>query len=201
MAKPAPSQTPSLPVGALSRVRVVGLGTRSSRRPGVGRQVTRALATRLRERDAGVVALCEVEQAGLELLEAMAGADTAVLVDAVLSDRLPPGTLVDLDPAALPVTLELRSAHDVDLAELWAFGTRLGFAMPRRVMLFGICVGARPDEPLAPADTVERAVPDLANRIAEELAEVSPARTTKPGRASKNGRAPSRPARRRSPAR
>jgi hydrogenase maturation protease len=155
----------------LSRIRVVGLGTRSSTQPGVGRQVTRALATRLRERDAGVVALCEVEQAGLELLECMAGADTVVLVDAVLSDRLPPGTIVDLDPEALPGRLELRSAHDVDLQELWALGARLGFAMPRRVMLYGICVGAASAEPLAPADDIEAVVPGLADRIVDDLAD------------------------------
>jgi hydrogenase maturation protease len=94
------------------------------------------VARRLRER--GVEAL-EYEGEPVALLDAFAGRDAVVLVDAVRSGA-PPGTVHRADASEQPLPTELRSApstHLVGVAEAIELGRALG-RLPARVIVYGI---------------------------------------------------------------
>lgn len=117
------------------RTRVIGLGNTILRDDGVGVFVAREVARR-----APWVDVVETETAGFGLMEEMAGWDRVVLVDAVQFEGVAPGTVVRIDPRDLKTSLRLRSVHEVDLPTVLELGRRMGLAMPREVVVFGIRV-------------------------------------------------------------
>ena len=78
---------------------------------------------------------------GLGLLDLLAGYDTALLIDAVLSGG-PAGEVMELDLAELESSAtRLVSAHDLALPEVLALGYLLkGEEMPQKLLIIGISV-------------------------------------------------------------
>ena len=90
-----------------------------------------------RLRAAGVTVL-ECNEEPTRLLDAWAGLELVVVVDAVSSGAAP-GTIhrVDAVPASLPPGLRLASTHAFSLPDALALGQELGRA-PARVVLVGV---------------------------------------------------------------
>lgn len=113
---------------------VIGLGSPFLSDDSVGPRVVRELAAR------GVagVRLVEAHAGGLLLLEELAGARRAVIVDALVDERRTPGEVVlaGLDT----VTRNASCSHDCTLAEALAMGHALGLALPdpAAIQLVGI---------------------------------------------------------------
>ncbi|HEY3366597.1 MAG TPA: hydrogenase maturation protease [Symbiobacteriaceae bacterium] len=106
---------------------------------------------------------------GLGLLDLLAGARRAVLVDAVLSGA-PPGTLHRFGPGALPVRESLPlSLHGVNLIDALALGRLVApETMPPEIIILGIEIADRtPGGGLSPAVAV--ALPQLVAGIQREL--------------------------------
>jgi hydrogenase maturation protease len=83
------------------------------------------------------------QRPGVDLPDVLAGADAAVLVDAMRSGR-PPGSVARLAPDALPV-LRSVSSHGLGVADGLALAEALG-RRPRRLALVGIeAVGSEGD--------------------------------------------------------
>jgi hydrogenase maturation protease len=114
---------------------LVGLGNTILADDAAGILVVRALADEL---EACEIDLRESCRGGLDLMEMLAGYDEAHLVDALLSGKVPPGTLQRLDLASLPRGLTLASSHEVDLPTALALGRRLGYALPAEVTIWAI---------------------------------------------------------------
>ena len=108
----------------------------------------------------GVIRLCRLDRPGSGLLEAVTGADLAVIVDAVRTGAAP-GTLHRFpDPTALPAGAPV-SSHGFGLGEALGLGAALG-ELPPRVVVLG--AEAEPGQNL-PADTLSR----LAGAVRAEL--------------------------------
>jgi hydrogenase maturation protease len=125
-----------------------------------------AVAERVRERAAGLeVIVCEQEP--VRLLDAWAGADLALLVDAV-SSGAEPGTVHRLDATrdAVPATVFRGSTHAFGVAEVVELGRALG-RLPERLLVFGV-EGAefRAGRELTPG--VAAAVEPLVQELLEE---------------------------------
>jgi hydrogenase maturation protease len=143
---------------------VVGIGNCDRGDDGVGPFITRGLRGRLPE---GV----EVRESGGEatrLLELLAGADAAWLVDAAVSGA-DPGTIRRLDAAhgPLPGTMLALSSHGLGLAQAVELARALG-SLPRRLVVYAI-EGAEfaPGAPLSPA--VEAAALEVGSRLLAEI--------------------------------
>ena len=125
-----------------------------------------AVAGRVRERAPGLeVVVCEQEP--IQLLDAWAGADLALLVDAV-SSGAPPGTVHRLDATAEPVpaTVFRGSTHAFGVAEVVELGRALG-RLPGRLLVFGVEGAAfSAGDELTPA--VAAAVEPLVEELLEE---------------------------------
>ena len=118
------------------RTVVVGLGNPILSDDGVGIRV----AALLRERLAGMagVAVVEAYAGGLRLMEAIAGFERALIVDAVQSGTMPPGTVTTFALEEAARTRHTLCAHDGDLATVLRLGRELGLALPQRVEIIGI---------------------------------------------------------------
>lgn len=134
---------------------VIGLGSPYLTDDGVGPRVVRELA---RQGLAGA-RLVEAHAGGLLLVEELAGASRAVIVDALLDERRTPG---EVAAAALgAATHNAACSHDCDLPQALTLGRALGLALPAdtSILLVGVVAGdvATFSETLSPA--VEAAVP------------------------------------------
>jgi len=143
---------------------VIGIGNPDRGDDGVGP----AVARRLRARAPDGVELLETDGEASRLLELLAGADVAWLVDAAVSGAAA-GTIRRLDPIAapLPRSLFAVSSHGLGLAEAVELARALG-SLPRRLVVYAIeGAGFAPGAPLTPA--VAAAVIEAEERLLGEI--------------------------------
>ncbi len=110
--------------------RIFALGNRYRQDDGVGPWIAEQL------RQAGLEVL-EVGDDLTRLVEGLAGADEAWVVEAVVSGQ-PPGTLHVLEVGSAPLAaFERLSSHTFSLSEALELARALG-VLPRRTVVFGI---------------------------------------------------------------
>jgi hydrogenase maturation protease len=125
------------------------------------------IADRLRASGAAVL---ECDDEPTRLLDAWAGLDLVVIVDAVSSGSAP-GTVHRVDPGdgPLPRDLGLASTHAFSVPEALELGRALGRA-PRRVLVVGVeGVAFGMGDPVTPA--VAAVLDDVAAEVLTELFE------------------------------
>jgi hydrogenase maturation protease len=104
----------------------------------------------------GVADVVESSASGLALIEILAGYDRAVIVDAILTGRVPPGTITKMGMADVGRVLA-PSTHQAGLPELAAVASRLGLGFPSETVVFAVEVvdpytlGVGLSEPVAAA--------------------------------------------------
>lgn len=147
-----------------SRVLVLGLGDDGLSDDAVGLHVAQSLIELLDHRriqGIDVVASCET---GLSLLEVIHGHLDLILVDAVQTGHMPPGSVHEFDERRL-LRMPGMPSHFHGVSEILELGRALGLPMPRRVRIMGIEVqdpftlGTR----LTPA--LRRAMPAVVERV------------------------------------
>ena len=121
------------------KTRIIGLGNTILSDDGVGIFTVREVARRVAGTGCGADPdIVESEVAGFALMELMAGWERVILVDCTQFDRLEAGTVLRLDQHDLRTCPRLCSAHEIDLPTALELGRRLGMAMPREIIVFGI---------------------------------------------------------------
>lgn len=146
-----------------TRTVVIGVGNTTLRDDGVGVLVAREIARRLDGReDAEVI---DLGAGGLRLMEAMAGYDRAIVLDALMTGVVAPGTTVELQLGDLVAARNLGCVHDMNLPVALEWGRAVGVSLPVEIRLFGIEAAdvATYGETLTPP--VAAAVPELAARV------------------------------------
>jgi len=121
-------------MSAAPRVLVIGVGTPERGADAAGRLV----AERLQAAPPAGVTVLGLRGDALTLMEAWAGAEAVVLVDAVVTGA-PPGSVhrFDASERALPARLNGTSSHDLGLADALELSRALA-SLPRRVIVIGI---------------------------------------------------------------
>ncbi|MBI5445016.1 MAG: hydrogenase maturation protease [Deltaproteobacteria bacterium] len=147
---------------------VIGLGSPFLSDDGVGPRVVRELA---RQGLAGA-RLVEAHAGGLLLVEELAGAERAVIVDALIDERREPGEVVVSGIGQ--ATQNASCSHDCDLPQAMALGRAMGLPLPEdaAILLVAVVAGevTRFSETLSPA--VEAAVPEACAAVRAWLAGV-----------------------------
>lgn len=165
-------------MSAIARTVVVGMGNPVLGDDGVGLRIAAGVSERLAGRsDVAVKQLCA---GGLRLVEAIAGYDRAIVIDAIVSGRRP-GVIRELGPADLPATRTVHSSHEGSLPAALAVGRMAGLGVPDEIL---ICAVEAADvetfgEALTPA--VERAVPRAIGRVLARLGRPRRRRTSRRG--------------------
>ncbi len=124
--------------GASQQVKaiLVGLGNSILRDDAVGLLVVRRARDFLRQDTS--VAVVENERGGMDVLDLVAGYDRAVLVDAIKTKRVPPGSLILLRPEDLPQTRRLGGLHDLDLPLALELADRMGLDRPEEIWILAV---------------------------------------------------------------
>lgn len=115
---------------------VIGLGNPVLTDDSAGLQVVRRLARRLE----GVpgIQVRELYFGGIRLMEAMAGFDRAVIVDAILTEGGRPGTVYSPAMHDLLQTRNTHSTHDGSLATALELGRLAGLRLPGEIRVWAI---------------------------------------------------------------
>jgi hydrogenase maturation protease len=148
--------------------RILCLGNELVRDDGVGIRIGRILM------DLPLPAEVRVELAphlGFDLLDAVAGADRVILVDATSTGR-PPGTCVTLEGQAIErYSAGASLSHALSLAELMALARRLSPDRPAATLHFvGIEGLAFTNYGTEVSPEVAAAIPDAVDRVLELIA-------------------------------
>jgi len=119
------------------RVLVLGLGNPILTDDGVGIYVARKARSLLAGRPVEIV---EASVGGLGVLDLIQGYDALVVVDSMLSEKLQPGEIAELDLDSLMKTQRLGPVHGVNFATVLALGRDLGLPVPEHVEIYVIGV-------------------------------------------------------------
>lgn len=148
------------------RTLVLGLGNDI-----IGDDAAGILAARaLRQELAGLEGVEVVETAlhGVALLDLFLGFDKAVLVDAIQTGKVPPGTLVEVDPDTL-TAVAAPSPHYAGVPELLSIAKQLDLDFPTEIRIYAVeaedlyTIGGS----LSPA--VKESLGDLVDRVADQV--------------------------------
>ena len=106
---------------------ILGLGNPILTDDGVGIHVVRAVAARCQ---VDGVAFAEASVGGLRLLDAIAGYERVIMVDAIQTHDGKPGDIYRLPPDGLRASLHSGSTHDLSLSGALALGRGMGMTLP-----------------------------------------------------------------------
>lgn len=147
---------------------VLGLGNTLLGDDGVGIHVARRIAaTRDEESCFDVV---EASLGGAVLLDVIAGYDTLMLIDAIVTaqDR-PPGAIQTLSLDDLEETPTSCTSHMLDLKTTLRLGAELGYSMPATIRIWAVEIEQNLEFKEGLSAQVERAVQELVQSIVLEL--------------------------------
>ncbi len=149
---------------------VLGLGNPVRCDDAVGLRVAEAVERLLEEDPLPDVSVATSTRAGLELIDLLAGASHAVIVDCLALPDAVPGRVTRLTLDDVAGSARLVGAHDVTIGTAFKFARASGVPMPDAVDIYAVEAADvdRIEEGLSPA--VAAAVPDLARAIHRRLA-------------------------------
>ena len=147
------------------RTVVIGLGNPFLSDDSVGLKVVHAVSNRLNSSMDAETAL--LHTGGISLMEAMAGFERAVVVDAAVTGQAEPGAIHRLRCSDLLATKNTHSSHDSSLAVALELGKMAGLQLPAQVLVWAIEAGdvITFGDRLTPA--VAEAVPLVVNEIVD----------------------------------
>ncbi len=148
---------------------VVGLGNPILSDDAAGLRVAAAVPELLRDDPVPGVRVLMSTRAGFELIDLLAGARRAVLIDALDVAEPVPGRIRRLDLQQVAGAARLVGAHDISVGVAFELAASLGVRMPEAIEIYGI-EGAEMrsfGEQLTPA--VEASVATLAHELHERL--------------------------------
>lgn len=145
---------------------VIGVGNPVISDDGLGLAAARLVRQQLGGQSG--VAVAEVHNGGLELMEAMAGYDRAFVVDATVSGGVP-GTIYRLGIDDVATTRNTSTTHNGSLATALELGRLSGVKLPSLVRFWAVEAGDVTTFREGLTAEVERAVPLVAGEIINQL--------------------------------
>lgn len=145
------------------RAVVIGVGNEYRRDDGIGVALVRELERR--PRDGVRLMIADGEPAGL--LDAWAGIDLAIVVDAVLCEPATPGRIWRSTMDGIGPSAGRASSHALGIPDAVRLGEALG-RLPRELVVFAV-EAAELDLGTGLSGPVESALPELMRAVAAEL--------------------------------
>jgi hydrogenase maturation protease len=128
---------------ASATILIIGLGNPILGDDGVGWRVAEAVKNKLETEIPDVASEVDVDflsVGGLSLMERMVGYQKAILIDAIMTNQHPEGTVLYFPLAALPNRAfgHLCSSHDTTLQNALEIGRRMGASLPDLIEVVGV---------------------------------------------------------------
>ena len=152
------------------KTRVIGIGNPVLCDDSVGIHVAR----RVREEAGGRADVLELHSAGFELLEAMVGCETAILIDSVVGGRDSPGTVRcfpgdELSGERACGDSGARMSHSFFLPTVMELGRTLNLPMPRTTLVWTVEAADVCTFSEEPTEECMRAVSEVVRGIVKQL--------------------------------
>ena len=147
---------------------VLGLGNSILSDDGVGIKVAQRLSEKLRDPQ---VTVTESSLAGISVLDFVVGYDQVIIIDAIQTKEGNVGQIYRMGPEDFSFAKHLSSPHQINLVTALELGKMLNLAMPQKITIFA--VEAKDITTFGEKCTpeVERAIPEVAEMVLEELDE------------------------------
>jgi hydrogenase maturation protease len=145
---------------------VLGLGNPILSDDGVGNRVAQLLAPKI---DNPEITVTETNSVGLGLLDLLVAYERAIIIDAIQTEKGKAGQIYRLGLSDLATPHYLCATHNVDLATALELGSRLGLALPEKVIIFAIEVADVDTFSEECTPEVKQAIPQVIELILQEL--------------------------------
>jgi len=142
---------------------ILGVGNSILTDDGVGIEI----AHKLKEENPELEVI-ETSEAGIALLELIAGYDRLIIIDSIRTEKGKPGELYKLGLEALKPAAKLSSSHGIDIATAYEIGQRLGYRMPEHVSIYAVEIRDNTTFGGECTGEVEARIPSIAEQIIEE---------------------------------
>jgi len=111
----------------------------------------------------------EIYAGGIRLMDAMVGYERAVIIDAMVTGKVSPGSLQTLPLSALISTRNMACMHDTNISTALELGKMIGLKLPDHISIFGI--EAKDVETFSEelTEEVEKAVPEVVENIIKNI--------------------------------
>ena len=80
----------------------------------------------------------ETSEAGIALLDLIAGYDKLIIIDSIKTEQGKPGQVYKLELEDLKPTMDFSSSHGIDIATAFEVGESLGYTMPQSVSIYAV---------------------------------------------------------------
>ncbi len=142
---------------------VLGIGNPILTDDGVGIKI----AQKLKEENPDLEVI-ETSEAGIALLDLVAGYDKLILIDSILAEEGKPGEFCKLQLEDLGPATGFSSFHGIDIATAFELGQRLGYKMPKLVSIYAIMIKDNTTFAERCTEEVEARIPFITKQIMEE---------------------------------
>ena len=112
---------------------ILGIGNPILTDDGVGIKIVQKL-----KEDNPELEVMETSEAGMALLELMAGYDKLIIIDSIKTEQGKPGELYKLELEDLKPPMYFSSSHGIDIATAVELGQRVGYKMPKYISLYAV---------------------------------------------------------------
>jgi len=112
---------------------ILGIGNPILTDDGVGIKIARKIKEGNPELE-----VIETSEAGIALLDLIAGYDKLVIIDSIKTGQEKPGKVYKLRLEDLKPAVDSASSHGVDIATAFELGRGLGYRMPKYISLYAV---------------------------------------------------------------
>jgi hydrogenase maturation protease len=110
----------------------------------------------------------ETSEAGIALIDHVAGYDQLVIIDSIKTEQGKPGELYKLGLEDLKPAMYFSSSHGIDIATAFKLGESLGHKMPKHISIYAVEVRDNTTFGEQCTEEVEGRIPFIAKQIIEE---------------------------------
>ena len=114
---------------------ILGVGNPILTDDGVGIRI----AEKIKEERFGLEVV-ETSEAGIALLDLMAGYNKLIIIDSIKTEKGRVGELYKLELEDLKPSGDFSSSHGIGIATAFKLGQRLGYSMPKFVSIYAVAV-------------------------------------------------------------
>ena len=142
---------------------ILGIGNPILTDDGVGIKIARKIKEGNPELE-----VIETSEAGIALLDLIAGYDKLVIIDSIKTGQEKPGEVYKLRLEDLKPAVDSASSHGVDIATAFELGRGLGYRMPKYISLYAVEIKDNTTFGEDCTEEVEERIPFIMSQIIEE---------------------------------
>ncbi len=142
---------------------ILGIGNPILTDDGVGIKIAR----KFKEGNARLKVI-ETSEAGIALLDLIAGYNKLIIIDSIKIEKGKPGDLYKLELEDLKPSKDFSSSHGIGIATAFGLGQRLGYRMPKFVSIYAVNIKDNSTFGEECTEEVKERIPFIAKQIIEK---------------------------------